>query len=243
MKSHHNGVFMRLIERIALMCLGFFFLNCSNFWEGIADIMTPDDPPAPPIIHPINHHDSLALLAIMDSNRNHIQLSAYNDLRSMSTTDSLGNVTNLEIRNVDTFILTNDFENLESLQSLSINFDLQKLIFHASNPENLHFSELCMCFHKIDTLPTDIYRLTNLSSLRIDHGPLQIVFDSISNLINLTRISLFDNKLKTLPNDLLSLNKLQYLDIGRNYLCSLPSQIDSFYLSKKHYYDTTQNCP
>ncbi|KAK3864296.1 hypothetical protein Pcinc_030011 [Petrolisthes cinctipes] len=71
-------------------------------------------------------------------------------------------------------------------------------------------------------LDPSIYQLQQLNFLRVSGTPLTILGDGISNLINLTNLTLQGNKLRYLPESVEKLEKLKFLDVSGNLLEALP---------------------
>lgn len=108
--------------------------------------------------------------------------------------------------------------------------------------------QLDLSFNELESIPSSIGTLINLSSLFISNNKLKIIpneicnlkllknldlsFNSISSLpqsypslYSLTVCNLRRNKIKYLPNDIYNLTSLQILDLSANYLEYLPKEI------------------
>ena len=223
-----------------MACLNF------DFGSGVGELFAPGNDDLPnqfPPKYAINKNDSIVFQSIIDSNYNQINFSPFFTLRDQVTTDSLGFIVDIHFNDpIDTFIITNDFQKLTSLNALYL-YGIQSIKNHSINPFNLPFTVLGIFQHKMDSVPSDLFSLTNLNTLRIEHGPLKSVSSNISIFKNLKWLSLFANNLDTLPATIPSLTKLEYLDLGRNNLCKMQNPVLEFYQSKQHYFDTTQDCP
>jgi internalin A len=74
-------------------------------------------------------------------------------------------------------------------------------------------------------LPSEIGKLSNLTSLRIKYSHLTSLPESIGQLSNLVTLDLDDNRLAILPNAIGQLKKLKTLSLHSNRLLSLPETI------------------
>lgn len=94
-----------------------------------------------------------------------------------------------------------------------------------SNLVNLEILDLSGSL--ITNIPTGFSGLVNLRELYLNNNNLQVIFDGgIGNLAQLEILTLDDNELSTLPNDIGNLgNTLNTITLERNQLTSLPEEI------------------
>lgn len=88
-----------------------------------------------------------------------------------------------------------------------------------------HWKIIDIVHLKIETLPPELFELTNLEELILHNTDLRILPKEVSKLINLKILKLDDNKLKTIPNEISSLKNLTYLSLQGNEISSLPEGI------------------
>lgn len=80
-------------------------------------------------------------------------------------------------------------------------------------------------FFNVDSLPSQIGKLTALKHLSLNNGKLKFLPPEIGNLTNLEYLDLSDNQLEELPNEIGRLTKLKHLDVRNNNLHNLPDSI------------------
>lgn len=78
---------------------------------------------------------------------------------------------------------------------------------------------------KLDTIPLEIFQMTNLIELDLSKNKIEEIQPLIGNLINLERLSMSNNKLVHLPKEIGRLKNLKYLGLNRNELTDLPAEI------------------
>ena len=71
-------------------------------------------------------------------------------------------------------------------------------------------------------VPSEVLRITTLTTLKLAHYGMENMLEGISQLVNLTLLELHDNRLRGLPDSMQQLTGLQRLSLGRNWLCRLP---------------------
>ena len=79
--------------------------------------------------------------------------------------------------------------------------------------------------HRLDSVPMEIFQLSNLRELNLSKNKLTFLPREISSLVKLEKLDLANNKLTTLPNEISSLKELKYLGLNRNVIDSLPPGI------------------
>ncbi len=89
-----------------------------------------------------------------------------------------------------------------------------------SNEEELHLVGL-----ELESLPAELFNLSDLRSLSLDHNKLTSLPIEIGNLDKLTSLSLDHNKLTSLPIEIGNLDKLTSLSLNDNRLTPLPIEI------------------
>jgi len=77
----------------------------------------------------------------------------------------------------------------------------------------------------VDSVPSEIGNLTNLTELRLDNNRLTELPPEIGNLTNLTNLSLYNNNLTELPPEIAQLTKLTEFRLDNNRLTELPPEI------------------
>lgn len=103
------------------------------------------------------------------------------------------------------------------------NISLVKRFLHPqkqSRMQSLDFS-----FFELNILPSALFSLSNLRSLRLHHNQLKSLPSSISFLCNLQTLDLSKNRLNSLPPEISFLKKLELLNLEHNDLRRLPSQL------------------
>lgn len=108
-----------------------------------------------------------------------------------------------------------------SLQSQPIYTSLQEAL---KNPTEVYRLKLKLS-RKCDSIPEDLFLLTNLQELRLTGCHLKVVNQKIGELQNLRFLYLNRNHLVRLPESLSQLTNLIWLDISRNPLIELPANI------------------
>jgi len=119
--------------------------------------------------------------------------------------ESIGNLNELIFLDLD----NNQIENLPD-EFINLNL-LETLWFGDGNPLN--------------TIPTVIFQLINLTLLGIYDTNISEVPPEIGNLTNLTDLYLFNNHITTLPESIGSLMNLTLLNLSKNQLTTLPESI------------------
>ncbi|EAZ92816.1 COR domain-containing protein [Crocosphaera chwakensis] len=88
---------------------------------------------------------------------------------------------------------------------------------------------LSLSFKKLTSLPPEIGKLTNLTSLSVLGNQLTNLPSEIGNLYNLTSLYLEKNQLTNLPSEIGNLTKLNIFYLEKNQLTNLPSEIGNLY--------------
>jgi len=91
------------------------------------------------------------------------------------------------------------------------------------NPDDVYRLKLKRV--KLDSLPVDIFKLTNLRELSINNCKLQVINENINQLSHLYYLDVSKNKLVSLPDQLFELKNLKILIISRNRIDRLPENI------------------
>ncbi len=78
---------------------------------------------------------------------------------------------------------------------------------------------------RLDSLPLEIFQLTNLRELNLSRNKLENLPPEIGQLQYLEHLDLSNNKLSRLPDEIGQLNRLIYLGLNRNVITALPSTI------------------
>ncbi|WP_234859274.1 DUF5018 domain-containing protein [Aquimarina aquimarini] len=81
--------------------------------------------------------------------------------------------------------------------------------------------------NNINTIPTVIENLTELTNLTLYRGRLTSIPTQIGNLTKLTTLNLYSNSLTSIPAQIGNLTKLTTLVLGANQLTSIPQQIEN----------------
>jgi hypothetical protein len=81
-------------------------------------------------------------------------------------------------------------------------------------------------FYLLDAIPTGIASLTYLKVLHLVHCRIKIIPSEIGYLINLEKISLYDNRIQEIPIGLLRLTQLKVLRLSHNKIKSIPKEIN-----------------
>lgn len=93
-------------------------------------------------------------------------------------------------------------------------------------PENVYRLKLKKC-KKCDSLPEEIFQLTQLQELTISGLKLKKINNNLSLLKNLKYLNISRNKLTSLPETIGKLTELCTLIINRNKIEELPSSISN----------------
>lgn len=93
-------------------------------------------------------------------------------------------------------------------------------------PENVFRLKLKRC-KKCDSLPEEIFQLTQLQELTVSKLKLKKINSNISQLKNLKYLNISRNKLTSLPETIGNLTELCTLIINRNKITELPSSISN----------------
>lgn len=104
------------------------------------------------------------------------------------------------------------------------------------NPQNVYRLKLKI---KADSLPEEVFQLTNLQELTAARCKLNVLNQSIGKLIRLEYLNVMGNHLVRLPETLGNLTNLKTLIICRNLIESLPESIGN--LTKLTYIDAWEN--
>lgn len=79
-------------------------------------------------------------------------------------------------------------------------------------------------YNNFDTLPKDLFDLTNLEILNLEQCNITFIPDGISKLKNLKKLYLYNNKLISLPRDFGKLN-IEILSLSENKFEEIPEQV------------------
>ena len=105
-------------------------------------------------------------------------------------------------------------------------------------PEKVYRLKLTKLANR-DSLPEEMFQLTELRELTVKGCRLCIVNQNIDKLTKLERLNLDKNKLLRLPESIGNLKKLKYLCISRNIMETLPNSISN--LKQLTYIDAWDN--
>ncbi len=111
--------------------------------------------------------------------------------------------------------------------------EIKKLSFYGNEIETVpssiqllkNLTSLSFSFNNLVAIPIQIYKLTTLEKLIISSNELERIPKQIRMLKNLTHLSLNRNKLQLVTEKIGELPKLQHLDLSSNKLDQLPSSI------------------
>ena len=121
----------------------------------------------------------------------------------------------------------------ETLKKQPIYTSLEEAL---QNPEQVYRLKLKI---KADSLPEDVFKLTNLQELTAARCKMNVLNQSIGRLTNLEYLNVMGNHLVRLPETLGNLVNLKTLVICRNLIESLPESIGN--LKKLTYIDAWEN--
>ena len=148
-----------------------------------------------------------------------------NNNRLISIPNSIGKLSSLQILNLGNNKIATLPDSIGNLSSLKI-LDLKRnfITILSKNFCSLKSLEkLDLKGNKITTLPEDFGKLTSLQSLIFESHQLTSIPDSIGNLSSLQELILLGSfTLNEIPASIGDLDKLSYLDIGRNKIKALP---------------------
>jgi Leucine-rich repeat (LRR) protein len=115
----------------------------------------------------------------------------------------------------------------EAMDSGESVLDLSNLALTELPPQvaDLPLTNLQLDGNRIDELPSWLGELTGLTKLSLTNCHLDTVPDQIATLSALTELHLDDNRLAELPSWLGTLTNLRYLEVGGNRLTQLPVEL------------------
>ncbi len=132
-----------------------------------------------------------------------------------------------EIEKYDKDIPYQSFKTLEEamekpdlVQSLNVPIHNKEEFLKICTLKNLKI--LVISNVKIDSIPSDIGKLTKLQFLRIENTPITFLPNTIVNLKDLRTLYIFSCPLKKIPSDLFELTKLRTIQIDSTALTELP---------------------
>ena len=111
-----------------------------------------------------------------------------------------------------------------------------------------NLKKLYLGSNKLTSLPREIYNLENLNLLHLGNDDLPhfskdgnkvTISNDIRKLKNLTRLNLGNNYMNSIPDDIVKLENLRYLDLSRNNLKTIPDDIGK--LKNLMYLDLSRN--
>lgn len=117
-------------------------------------------------------------------------------------------------------------------------FDISKATNFNLQNNALERYSFCLLSELIFSLPDDIGRMHNLTSLNLYSNRLKEIPYNVGRLTNLVDLSLSNNYLAHLPTSLTALVNLTRLHFAENRLASLPSGLST--LTKLNYLDVTK---
>lgn len=88
-----------------------------------------------------------------------------------------------------------------------------------------NLTELDLTKLGLTQIPEEVFELTELKMLNLNHNRLTTIPNEIVKLAKLKGLELFDNQLITIPDIIEKLKNLTLLDFGRNHLTSIPELI------------------
>jgi Leucine-rich repeat (LRR) protein len=107
-----------------------------------------------------------------------------------------------------------------SLEGKPIFRSLEEALKNPDQVQRLHINR-----KKLNSIPTEIFRLTNLIELNLAGNKIEVIPDDISKLKNLKSLNIKNNKIHTVSDSLGALMNLEIIDLSKNYIHTLPSQI------------------
>jgi internalin A len=138
--------------------------------------------------------------------------------------ESLGQLTQLEILDLDNNELTELPESLGQLTKLQmLNLDNNELMELPEWVGQLTQLQTLKLFrNQLTALPESLGQLTQLQTLNLSYNQLTALPESLRQLTQLQTLNLHQNKLTALPESLAQLTKLQMLYLDENELTDLP---------------------
>ncbi|MDD3303056.1 MAG: hypothetical protein PHN31_05885, partial [Candidatus Gracilibacteria bacterium] len=127
------------------------------------------------------------------------------------------NLTQTEIDLLNSYVTSDDLDPLDS-------------IIEGSELTPVSADDWCNTVVEIDwyggpSIPTGIWKLTNLEGLRLSYNSLETIPNELGNLTGLKSLTLNDNQLNSLPSSIGNLTNLEGLYISNNMITSLPTEI------------------
>jgi Leucine-rich repeat (LRR) protein len=92
-----------------------------------------------------------------------------------------------------------------------------------ANPDTIH--AISFEKYKLDSLPKELWRFSNLTYLNLGKNQLTQLPDELASLVQLTELNISKNKFTFLPLIICQLPNLQRLNASRNRIASIPNQI------------------
>ncbi|MFX1314269.1 MAG: leucine-rich repeat domain-containing protein [Promethearchaeota archaeon] len=81
---------------------------------------------------------------------------------------------------------------------------------------------------ELKTIPEQIFNLTELVSLSLEHNLIEQIPESISDLISLKTLYLDYNQIKIFPNSLIKVPSLEFLSLNNNFISSIPRDLINY---------------
>ncbi|MEM9702607.1 MAG: hypothetical protein AAF907_09200, partial [Planctomycetota bacterium] len=78
--------------------------------------------------------------------------------------------------------------------------------------------ELTLGWFAFEQIPNEVFEITTLQTLVVLNCPITEVSDRIGQLSNLRALSIRGGDLRRIPNSVLELNRLSYLDLAKNQI-------------------------
>lgn len=92
-----------------------------------------------------------------------------------------------------------------------------------ANPDTIH--AVSFEKYKLDSLPKELWRFSNLTYLNLEKNQLTHLPDELATLVQLTELNISKNKFTFVPLIVCQLPNLQQLNASRNRIASIPNQI------------------
>jgi len=134
----------------------------------------------------------------------------------------LSNLTYLDLSKNDISTIPRTIEAFQKLTYLNLSFNcILVLPDYIWNLRKLSY--LNLSGNNLSEIPPTINKAKNLTYLNVSNNHITMLPEAIGNLENLTHLDLFGNKnIKFLPNSVIYLFNLKYLDIRRTGIVTLP---------------------
>lgn len=129
---------------------------------------------------------------------------------------------------------------------LNMSFNRFNLLSSIDIPYS-EITEIDLSYNNLTKIPKEIFKMTNLVSLRLSCNNISIIPSDITKLQKLKYLSLMTNNIKEIPSQINDLPNLKELLLGHNPITKMPSNFNEtkyswFVDSQGNNYYNGENC-